>query len=127
MRQYRFLPGFLTGVSLLLLSATVAQPVRIIRSRHGAEGSFNARDSAQVFSLLDKADQFKELSKLDSATSLCMMALQLSKAKKMLRGEAFANLALGDIEYRMSGWRAMKTYDSMGLQLGIQLKDSFLI
>src|SRR5882757_2086729 len=127
MSQYRLLPGFLTGISLLLLSTAVAQPIRTARSHHGAEGSYNVRDSARVFTLLDEADKFKELSKLDSAASLCRQALQLSRDRKMLRGEAFSQLALGDVHYRRSEWRAMKTYDSAGLQLGVQLKDSFLI
>lgn len=127
MSQFRLLPGLLTGLTYLLLSTTTAQSVRTVRSHQGAEGIYASKDSLRIFSLLDEADKFKEVSNLDSAASLCRRALQLSRDKKMLRGEAFADLALGDIRYRLSEWVAMKTYDSAGLQLGVRLKDSFLI
>ncbi|MHA4809086.1 tetratricopeptide repeat-containing sensor histidine kinase [Flavitalea flava] len=128
MSQNRFLPGFLTGLSfLLLITTTFAQSVKAARAHHGTEGTYSLRDSIIIFSLLGEADRWKEFSRLDSATILCQRALKLSKEKKMLRGEAYSYLALGDVQYRLSEWVTMKSQDSMGLQLGLQLKDSFLI
>jgi len=75
MSQYRLLPGFLTGILLLLLSAVVAQSPRTERSHY-------ARDSARVVFLLDKADELKEHSNLDSAATLYRQALQLSLSLK---------------------------------------------
>src|SRR5882672_3701307 len=82
MSKYRRLPGFLTGLSLLILSTAVAQSVRTVRSYHGAGGPHNAQDSARIFTLLNEADSLKEHSKLDPAASLCRQALQLSLQMK---------------------------------------------
>src|SRR5437868_6738166 len=108
MMQNRFLPGLLTGLFLLLLSSTtIAQAIKTARSRHGAEGVYSLHDSMVIFNLLDEADKWKELSRLDSALSLSQQALKLSKEKKMLRGEAYSYLALGDVQYRLSEWHSM--------------------
>jgi len=80
MSQYRYWPGLLTGLSLLLVSTIVAQSVKTVRSDHGAE-----------------------------------------------RASALAHLDQGDGYYRHQQWQDMKREDSTGLQLGLQLKDSFVI
>ncbi|MDO6434870.1 tetratricopeptide repeat protein [Flavitalea sp. BT771] len=78
MSQYRLLPGLLTGLSLLLLSAVVAQSDRTSQRHHGTERAHIVQDPAHVSALLEEADRLKELSKLDSAALLCRQALQLS-------------------------------------------------
>ena len=80
MSQYRYWPGLLTGLSLLLLSTAVAQSVKTSGSDHGAE-----------------------------------------------RASALSHLDQGDAYYRKQQWQAMKTEDSTGLQIGLRLKDSFVI
>src|SRR5882672_4424946 len=83
MSQYCRRPGFLTGLSLLLLSTAIAQSVRTAGSHDGAKGRHNVQDSARIFTLINEADRLKEEhSKLDSAALLCRQALQLSLQTK---------------------------------------------
>ena len=89
MSQYRYWPGLLTGLFLLLLSTTVAQPVKTARSDRGAE--------------------------------------RLSTVQDSIRKLALAHLDQGNVYYRHQQWQAMKTEDSMGLQMGLRQKDSFVI
>ncbi|HVU98394.1 MAG TPA: tetratricopeptide repeat protein [Puia sp.] len=99
---------------LLLFSPTFAQPIR-------------TRDSVSILQLLGDAEVYKNRSQLDSAAAVCLRAIGMSRAKRFLRGEAAAFFALGDIEYRREGWAEMKRCDSVGLRLGLTLKDSELI
>jgi len=78
MSQCRCLPGLLTGLSLLLLSAVVAQSDRIAQRHHGTEGRYNVQDPKRVSALLEEADRLKEVSNPDSAALLCRQALQVS-------------------------------------------------
>jgi signal transduction histidine kinase len=104
----------LSSMLLLFLSPSFAQTI-------------GRGDSALIFQLLDDAEVYKDRSQLDSAAALCLRALERSRGKRFLRGEAAAFFALGDIEYRREGWAAMQRWDSGGLRLGLLLKDSELI
>lgn len=114
MLRYRWMLHLLSSMLLLLLSPSFAQTI-------------GRGDSTLIFQLLDDAEVYKDRSQLDSAAALCLRALEQSRAKRFLRGEAMAFFALGDIEYRREGWAAMQRWDSGGLRLGLLLKDSELI
>ncbi|HVW58576.1 MAG TPA: tetratricopeptide repeat protein [Puia sp.] len=75
MSQYRFWPGLLTGLSLLLLLNAVAQSPGTARFPHGID---YVQDSLRISILLEKADSLKEVPMLDSAASLSRQAVQLS-------------------------------------------------
>jgi signal transduction histidine kinase len=114
MTQYRSKPFLLSGLLLLFLSTTFAQSIR-------------TGDSVSISQLLTDAEGYKERSALDSAAALCRKALELSREKHFLRGEAAAMFALADIDHRHESWAAMKRWDSGGLQLGLLLRDTELI
>lgn len=89
--------------------------------------SYSPADSAKIFSWLSKADELAEVSILDSAWHYAGLALNMSKEKRMLRGQAYAHLKIADIEYRKNETGSLVYHDSTALKIAIQLKDSFLL
>ena len=92
-----------------------------------AQPLYSSGDSVKVFSLLEKADQQITSSQLSEAQQSATEALEFSRQKKFLRGEANAHTTLADIYYRRSESPKMGYHDSASLKIGLQLKDSFLI
>ncbi len=84
-------------------------------------------DSAKIFGWLDKADELTAVSVFDSAKHYAKLALNGSKEKRMLRGQAYAHLKIAAIAYRMTETDSLHYHDSIALKIGQQLKDSFLI
>jgi len=92
-----------------------------------AQPLYSSGDSVKVFSLLEKADQQITSSQLSEAQQSATEALEFSRQKKFLRGEANAHTTLADIYYRRSESPKMGYHDSASLKIGLLLKDSFLI
>ena len=92
-----------------------------------AQLPYSSGDSLKVTSLLNKADQQIAGSLLNEAQQSATQALEFSRQKKFLRGEANAHTTLADIYYRRSESPKMGYHDSASLKIGLQLKDSFLI
>jgi len=92
-----------------------------------AQSPYSYRDSMKVFSLLEKADQQITGSQLNEARQSANEALEFSRQKKFLRGEANAHTTLADIYYRQSESVKMGYHDSASLKIGLLLKDSLLI
>lgn len=88
---------------------------------------YTYNDSVKIFSWLNKADELTEISVFDSAKHYADLALNISKEKKMLRGQAYAHLKIADIAYRRTGPESLFYHDSIALKIATQLKDSFLI
>src|SRR5687767_3118782 len=59
--------------------------------------SYTRNDSVQIYTLLNQADEEALTGSLDTAMLYARHALQISKGKKMLRGEGFAHLKIADI------------------------------
>lgn len=88
---------------------------------------YSPADSMKIFSWLNKADELTEISIFDSARHYANLALNTSKEKRMLRGQAYAHLKLADIAYRKTETSLLPFHDSMGLKIARQVKDSFLV
>jgi signal transduction histidine kinase len=88
---------------------------------------YTVRDSAAIYKLLDDADQADLSGNLDAALGLARQALAISTEKRMKRGEGFALLKIADLALKKEG--AGKVLDQLHapLQIGMQLKDSFMI
>ncbi len=91
-----------------------------------SQEAYSPKDSFAIFSLLDKADELTLSTNYDSAMETANAALQISRSKKMKRGEGFALLKIADIFYRKSDFKNLGHYDSTALKIGLQLKDDFL-
>jgi hypothetical protein len=86
---------------------------------------YSSKDSVKVFSILEKADQQIAGSLLSEAHQSASEALEFSRQKKFLRGEASAHTTLADIYYRRSESTKMGYHDSASLKIGLQLKILF--
>lgn len=84
-------------------------------------------DSIRIYALLDKADQEDLKGAIDLAINFADDALSLAKSKKMMRGEGFALLKLADLSYKKSGKGTDKSFFDKPRQIGLELRDSFLI
>ena len=113
---YRAAKSFLLFLSLFSFSVAVHSQLL-----------YSYSDSVKIFSWLNKADELTEISIFDSAKHYANLALNISKEKKMLRGQAYAHLKIADIAYRRTGPESLFYHDSIALRIATQLKDSFLI
>lgn len=91
-----------------------------------SQNSYPLKDSIAIFTLLDRADELSFGTNYELAMDAANSALQISKAKKIKRGEGFALLKIADILYRKSDIKSLGQYDSAALRIGLQLKDDFL-
>lgn len=92
-----------------------------------SQSLYSQADSAKIFSWLNKADALTEISLFDSAKHYTNLALNMSREKKMLRGQAYAHLKIADIAYRKAETDSLIYHDSIALKIAAQLKDSFLV
>jgi two-component system sensor histidine kinase UhpB len=92
-----------------------------------AQPAYTQKDSAYIYSLMNKADALTGQSLYDSAKKITTQALVLSSEKKFLRGEAASNLKIADLISRQGDNRRLGYYDSIALKLAMQIKDSFLV
>lgn len=89
--------------------------------------SYNRADSARIYSLLAQADDEAVTGSLDTAMAYARQALQLSKTKKMLRGEGFARLKIADILVQQESPDDLNEIFTEAMKTGTRLKDSFMI
>ena len=92
-----------------------------------AQGFYTPNDSIRIYKLLSEADNLSMAGSMDAALNSAAMALQISKQKKMLRGEGFAGLKIADIKVQQSDTGNMEPYYTSALRIGSQLKDSFMM
>ncbi len=89
--------------------------------------SYTRADSIRIYSLLDQADDEAITGTLKTTRQYAEQALQLSRDKKMLRGEGYAKLKIAMVIVRESGDEDVNTLFADGLRIGTQLKDSFMM
>jgi two-component system sensor histidine kinase UhpB len=109
--------------SFLLVSLSLL----IFTTSTQAQSTYTPFDSAHVFALLSKADEYMAVSEYDSAARFCDMALDVSTRKKFLRGEAHTRIKIADIFLNKRELKNVGFNDSISLRIGLQLKDSLLI
>ncbi|MDP4264849.1 MAG: tetratricopeptide repeat protein [Bacteroidota bacterium] len=119
MRRYRYFPLIAVKFLLFLLLSFVTVEVKAQR--------YNSADSARIYKLLDAADDIAVKGTLDSAMHLANLAWQLSKEKKMLRGEGFSLLKIADISVQRSDSNDAEGLLADALKIGTQLRDSFIV
>ncbi|MBO9566710.1 MAG: tetratricopeptide repeat protein [Niastella sp.] len=89
--------------------------------------SYTKADSTKIYQLLDQADQEAVTGSLDRAMQYTRRALQLSKEKRMLRGEGFARLKEADIIVQQSDNPKIETHIQDAIKIATLLKDSFML
>jgi two-component system, NarL family, sensor histidine kinase UhpB len=89
--------------------------------------SYTRNDSTQIYKWLDKSDQEALTGSLDTSINYARIALQISKEKKMLRGEGFAKLKIADIMSQQGSKEDFTGFFAEGLRIGAVLKDSFMM
>jgi signal transduction histidine kinase/tetratricopeptide (TPR) repeat protein len=89
--------------------------------------SYTRNDSVQIYALLNQADEEALTGSLDTAMVYARHALQVSKGKKMLRGEGFAHLKIADILVQQESPGDLIAFFTEGLEIGARLKDSFMM
>ena len=92
-----------------------------------AQKSYSEADSATIYRLLDLADEQDLAGNIDDALITAQKALKLSESKRMQRGEGFALLKIADLSYKKSGKDLNPGLFEIPRQIGLSLKDSFLI
>lgn len=89
--------------------------------------SYSNADSVKIYKLLDAADQEAVTGSLEVALRYTQQALQLSREKKMLRGEGFARLKEADIIIQQLNTGKIDHLIDEALKIAHQLKDSFML
>ncbi|MEP7376564.1 MAG: tetratricopeptide repeat protein [Chitinophagaceae bacterium] len=89
--------------------------------------SYTAKDSVRIYKWLNRSDEEAVTGSLDTAIKYARLALQVSKEKKMLRGEGFAKLKIADILLQQESPLDIKDYLDEANKIGTQLKDSFMM
>src|SRR5262249_28253406 len=92
-----------------------------------AQSPDTRRDSLQIFSLLDKADELSEVANYEGALVQARQALLLSRTNRIRRGQAYSLLKIADLLNKLSENTELGRYDSAALDIAIQLRDSFLL
>lgn len=99
----------------------------ILCSTTYAQKNYSSSDSLRIYALLDKADEADNSGNLDASVKYANEALTISRTVKMMRGEGFALLKLADLKLKKEGTENLADLFEAPLQIGILLKDSFLI
>jgi two-component system, NarL family, sensor histidine kinase UhpB len=89
--------------------------------------SYTHQDSARIYTLLNHADEEALTGSLDTAMIYARRALQISKAKKMPRGEGFALLKIADILVQQDSRDDLNEFFTEAMKTGTRLKDSFML
>jgi two-component system, NarL family, sensor histidine kinase UhpB len=84
-------------------------------------------DSIEIYQWLNKADEEAISGSLDTAMTYALFAFNLSKEKKMLRGQGFAKLKIADILFQKEKDIDIDAFYGEGFRIGAKLKDSFLM
>ncbi|MFT3979341.1 MAG: histidine kinase [Ferruginibacter sp.] len=91
-----------------------------------AQPKYTPGDSAEVYRLLGRADDADLNGKMDSAIAITHLALEKSRQKNFLRGQAFAWLKLADLKLKKDGTANLTGYYDKAIQLATGLNDHFL-
>jgi two-component system, NarL family, sensor histidine kinase UhpB len=92
-----------------------------------AQVAYTKEDSAKIYAILSRVDDQMLSGSMDSALAGADYALQLSKQKKMLRGEGFAILKKADILVQQSDETKPDPLYADAFKIAGQLKDSFML
>jgi two-component system, NarL family, sensor histidine kinase UhpB len=101
--------------------------VLIFASTLSFSQTYTRHDSARIYTLLEQADQESLTGSLDTAMAYARQALQISKSKRMLRGEGFATLKIADILVQQESPDDLNDFFAEALKTGARLKDSFMM
>jgi two-component system sensor histidine kinase UhpB len=92
-----------------------------------AQKTYTDNDSINVFSYLDKAEEFFTNADYGNALSNCEKAKKISTEKRFLRGEAYALIKSNDILIESSDNRYGHIDAGAVIKIGTTLKDSLII
>ncbi len=92
-----------------------------------AQPLYNRADSATVFSLIDKAEEFFNENNYDSAFYYCKKAETISLQKNFKKGQAYALIEAGDIYIDKDELGKADANAVVVNNIGMQLKDSQVI
>lgn len=87
---------------------------------------YTARDSVEIYTLLEQAEKEDLAGKLEEAAVFAKKALILSQHKSMLRGEGFAWLKQADIQLKKDGAAELETFYQKAISIGKKINDPFL-
>ncbi len=91
-----------------------------------AQQKYTAKDSAEIYRLLDEVDQADLNGKMDAALKAVQFALEKSKQRNFLRGQAFAWLKLADLQLKKEGTLNLDNYYDKAKLAANSLNDPFL-
>jgi two-component system, NarL family, sensor histidine kinase UhpB len=89
--------------------------------------SYTVKDSTEIYKWLDLADNQSHAGAYDDAMKSAEAALELSRRKKMQRGEGFAKLKMADVMAQQSVSKTVYDLTHEAMQIGADLKDSLII
>ena len=89
--------------------------------------SYYPKDSILIYKWLNQSEEEAITGSLDTALKFARIALQVSKEKKMPRGEGFAKLKIADILLQQESPVDVNEFISEALNIATQLKDSFMM
>lgn len=93
----------------------------------GTAQSYSAKDSIEIYKWLDLADDQSTSGAYTEAMQSAEAALDLSRKRKMIRGEGFAKLKMADVMAQQSVSKTVYDLTQESIQIGADLKDSFMI
>ncbi|HRG34542.1 MAG: tetratricopeptide repeat protein [Saprospiraceae bacterium] len=88
---------------------------------------YTPKDSIEIYRLLNEADELDFQGKLDDAIRIINKARQISKERKMKRGEAYACLKMADLLLKKSEYDKIEENLKEGYQLGSSIHDSLIM
>lgn len=91
-----------------------------------AQTAYTKKDSAFIFSLIDKAEDYFQQGNYDSAFANTAKAMSLSRDKKFYRGEAMALIKTNDILIEKDQPEKTNENSQIIYKIGIRLKDSLI-
>jgi signal transduction histidine kinase len=92
-----------------------------------AQVIYTPKDSIEIYRLLNEADELDFQGKLDDAIRIINKARQISKERKMKRGEAYACLKLADLLLKKSEYDKIEENLKEGYRLGSAIHDSLIM
>ncbi|RYD78817.1 MAG: tetratricopeptide repeat protein [Sphingobacteriales bacterium] len=91
-----------------------------------AQQKYTAKDSIEVYKLLDAADEADGKGSMDTALRLVHTAMEKSRQRNFLRGQAFAHLKMADLNLKREGAQNLQEYYDNASYAARQLNDNFL-
>lgn len=88
---------------------------------------YTAKDSVEIYRLLDQADEEDMAGRLDEAAVFVRQAMKLSQQKSMLRGEGFSWLKQADLQLKQGTTDDLESNYQKAIRIGEKINDPFLI